>query len=151
MEIHAIVDVEGEPIEFLFDTRPIPIVTGINPDRSRQTATQLAGRTLRPADQCAHTGATWSANLALRCPQCGSPMFLPPHLLARLSASTLTAMHELWRAAGWPEWSQGGWRLASHWTVIAHPLFAHCGGLPVRNDLHARYNDAVLQFTDDVA
>ena len=86
-------------------------------------------------EHCDHAGAGWSSCLDLRCPRCGSRMFLPPRFLARRDAETLEEMHALWVRAGWPEWGGDGWRiLRKFWTVIPHPAFAALGGLAVRND-----------------
>lgn len=86
-------------------------------------------------ENCDHAGACWSSNLDMRCPRCGSRLFLPPRFLAGRSEETIETMHALWVRAGWPEFSRGAWHiLPEHWTVIPHPAFAHVGGLAVRND-----------------
>jgi hypothetical protein len=140
----------AEPVEFIVSDDPaltIPVVVGWNPDGSMITARDLAARPRLEPEQCNHAGATWSANLELRCPRCRQPLFLPPPLLAYLPASTITAMDILWSAAGWPEWgTEDWWFLPEHWTLTAHPLFAHCGGIPVRHDHLQQFQDALAEL-----
>jgi len=89
-------------------------------------------------ENCDHAGACWSSNLDMRCPRCGSRLFLPPRFLARRSEEAIETMHALWVRAGWPEFIGGQaarWNMRpEYWTVIPHPLFAHVGGLAVRNE-----------------
>jgi hypothetical protein len=142
--------IDHEPVEFLFDGVTIPVATGFNADGTIQTAATLA-RTERidPLD-CSHYGATWSSNLALRCPTCGSSMFLPPRLLSYLPAGVISAMDLLWSTAGWPAWCGMSWSiLPEHWTIMPHPLFDHCGGLPVRHDRAEKYYDALVALAED--
>lgn len=85
--------------------------------------------------QCDHKGQTWSDCLDLRCVRCGARLFMPGRFLALRSAAELAEMHGAWVRAGWPAMSGGSWCIRSdRWTVLQHPLFAHVGGLPVRND-----------------
>ena len=147
--INAVV-IDHEPVEFLIDGITIPVVVGFNSDGSFQTAAALA-RTQRidPID-CDHAGATWSSNLAMRCPKCGSAMFLPPRLLAYLPAAIIQAMDLLWSAAGWAEWRGESWSIIpDKWKIEQHPLFDHCGGLAVRNDRREEYYDALLDLAED--
>jgi len=44
-------------------------------------------------EQCKHAGAGWSSNLDLRCPRCGSRLFLPTRLLAYLPEATIERMY----------------------------------------------------------
>jgi hypothetical protein len=141
--------IDHEPVEFLFDGVTIPVVVGWNDDGSYQTARGLAQRKLIDPSACDHAGATWSSNLVMRCPKCGSSMFLPPKLLKYLPAATISAMDLLWSAAGWAEWHDSGWYiLPEHWTIEEHPLFAHCGGLALRNDRRAQYFDAMENLAE---
>jgi DNA-directed RNA polymerase subunit RPC12/RpoP len=101
---------------------------------------------VEPAD-CDHAGACWSSNLDMRCPRCGSRLFLPPRHLARRPEEIIDDMHRLWCAAGWPEFVGGHWSIVpGGWTVIQHPLFAHVGGLPVRHDKLAGYTLAADSY-----
>jgi hypothetical protein len=64
-------------------------------------------------------------------------------------------MHELWCAAGWPEWissnGAGHWNAATeYWRIIAHPLFTVTGGIAVRNDRAELFVAAVAEFTDEM-
>lgn len=115
-----------------FDQREyaIPIVVAM---RGRQPLPLLGD--LVP-EQCDHDGATWSPDLDLRCPRCGSRLFLPPRHLALRSEAVIETMHHLWCQAGWPPYSPNNrWSIVSdYWTIVDHPLFAHVGGLPVRTD-----------------
>jgi hypothetical protein len=139
-----------EPVEFLVDDRTIPLVVGFNPDGSFQTAVELVQRALIAPSTCDHAGATWSPSLVMRCPKCGSSMFLPPKLLAHLPAATISAMDLLWSAAGWAEWGTDAWRIPpEHWTIVEHPLFAHCCGLAVRNNRREQYYDALVSLAED--
>jgi hypothetical protein len=152
--------IDHEPVEFIFDQAElgqaelssvtIPVVVGFNPDGTFQTAADLARRQrIDPAD-CDHAGATWSSNIALRCPKCGSPMFLPPRLLARLHGSVIAAMDAIWSAAGWPEWHGESWSIIpDKWTIMSHPLFDHCDGIPVRNDRLEQYYDVLTELAED--
>ena len=84
---------------------------------------------------CDHAGAAWSASLDLRCPHCGSRLFIPTRYLARLPEDQVETMHALWVRAGWPEYQRDAWHIVpAKWTVIPHPLFDALGGLAVRND-----------------
>ena len=139
-----------EAVEFVMATNVIPVVVGFNPDGSFLTARELVQRALIAPSHCDHAGATWSSNLAMRCPQCGSSMFLPPKYLAHRPAATISAMDLLWSAAGWPEWGTDAWRiLPERWTIEAQPLFDHCGGLPVREDRRVQYYDTLVDLAED--
>jgi len=98
--------------------------------------TELIGD-IEPQD-CDHAGACWSSDLDMRCPRCGSRLFLPPRCLARRDTETVEAMYAAWVRAGWPHFmnSEARWSgiHGPHWTLINHPLFAQVGGLAVRND-----------------
>jgi hypothetical protein len=85
-------------------------------------------------EHCDHKGATWSDCFDLRCPRCGSRLFLPASKLAHRPEAEIEKMHVLWVGAGWPSWSSGGWRVPDGWTLHSHPFFVTVGGLPVRND-----------------
>jgi len=112
----------------------------------------------RPADlvgdvepeNCDHKGATWSSCFDLRCPRCGSRLFVPPRFLAHRPEDEVKAMHSTWVKAGWPEWSQNRWSIIpAKWTIVNHPLFAALGGLAVRNDrLDSFAGDLVETITD---
>ena len=105
----------------------VPIVTAFDRDGK---PVPLRGD-LEP-EQCDHAGASYSASLALRCPRCGIPMFLPPRKLAHLPGDIVDVMHDLWAAAGWPEWWRDGWHYKpEYWTMTEHVLFPD--GLPVCN------------------
>lgn len=142
METRIVVDADGQPVEFIFDDRPIPILTGLTADGDLVTA--RTERPRRPANECDHAGATWSSELELHCPWCGVVLFVPPRYLAYRPDWEITAMHELWCAAGWPTWRGAGWQIDDHWTVVAQPLFARLGGLPVREDRWPDYNNALV-------
>lgn len=139
--------VDDAPVDLIIDNRPIPIRVGTD-HGAAVTARTMTQRRLTDPAACDHAGAGWSANFALHCPRCGSPLFLPPHLLAHLPASTITAMELLWSAAGWPEWRpDGGLNVSPDgWSIYPHPLFAPCGGLAVRNAMNWRYLDAVEEL-----
>jgi len=138
--------IDHEPVEFLIDGFNIPVVVGFGPNGELQTAADLARRQRIDPAGCDHAGSTWSSNLAMRCPRCGAAMFLPPRLLAYLPAATISAMDLLWSAAGWPEWYGQAWSiLPEHWTIVEHPLFAHCGGIPVRHDRTEKYHEALAE------
>ena len=139
--------VEHEPVEFEIDGIVIPVVVGFNRDGSFQTAADLAARARVSPATCDHAGASWSSNLAMRCPKCGMPMFLPPRLLAYLPAETIAAMDVLWSAAGWPEWRGEAWHVNELWTLHQHPLFAHVGGIPVGQG----YEDGFADTIQDLA
>jgi hypothetical protein len=142
--------IDHEPVEFRFDGAVIPVVVGFNPDGTFQTAADLARRQRSDPGACDHAGATWSSNLAMRCPRCGAAMFLPPRLLAYLPAATISAMNLLWSAAGWPAWSGESWSIIpAKWNIMEHPLFVHCGGLPVRHDRTEKYYDALVSLAED--
>lgn len=89
---------------------------------------------------CDHRGATWSGELALCCPRCGAPMFLPPRFLANKSEERIAAMYELWRAAGCPPWygrsvdhPNGSWGIVpKYWRIAQAQGYDDLGGLPVR-------------------
>ena len=145
--------IDHEPVEFIFDgaeTFSLPVVVGWNPDGTYQTARALAERERLDPTACDHAGATWSPCLALRCPKCGSAMFLPPRLLAYLPAATISAMDLLWSASGWAEWGTDAWRIdPNHWHIVDHHLFEQCGGLPVREDRGVQYYDALVDLAED--
>lgn len=100
------------------------------------SASDLAKRTFRDPATCAHVNASWSQDLEIRCPDCGRDMFLPPSLLAFMSAADLTAMEALWRAAGWPRWNNWllAWSTGPDWVLVDNPFFKHLDGIPVRQD-----------------
>ena len=142
--------INDEPVEFLFNGVTIPAVVGWNVDNTYQTAHDLAQRKHRRSETCNHKGATWSSNPAMYCPKCGARMFLPRQLLAYLPASQITAMNILWNAAGRPEWHGLKWRVnIKYWTLMQHPLFDHCDGIPVRHDRTKKYYDALLAIAED--
>ena len=58
---------------------------------------------------------TWSCNLDMRCPRCGSRLFLPGRLLAHPSEDTIERMYAAWEAAGWPAFIGGS---EPHWSII---------------------------------
>jgi len=103
------------------DGRPIPVIGDLAPS------------------QCNHAGATWSDNLALRCPRCRAPMFLPPRFLAHKTEDRIAAMYDLWRAAGCPPWygrsvdhPEGHWGIVPRfWRIAQAQGFDDLGGLPV--------------------
>ena len=124
-------------------TVDIPLVVAF--DRNGKPA-DLVGD-LEP-ENCNHAGATWSSNLDMRCPRCGSRLFLPPKLLSYLAEDVIERMHAAWCAAGWPEFRCGstpGWSIIpDKWTVIDDlPDFDHVGGLPVRCDKLATFADVL--------
>ena len=142
--------IDYEPVEFLIDGLTIPVVVGFNDDGTFQTAAELARRPKIDPAVCDHAGATWSSNLAMRCPKCGSPMFLPPRLLAYLPADEIRKMDVIWSAAGWPEWRGESWFIIpDKWQIEEQPLFAHCGGLPVRQDRRQQFIDALFSLAED--
>jgi len=144
--------IDHEPVEFLIDGVTIPVVVGFGPTGAWLTARELAERETNNPLVCNHSAATWSSNLDMRCPDCGSPMFIPPKLLAYLTAETIAAMKLLWKAAGWPAWSGNAWSIIpDKWTIFEHPFFDHCGGLPVRNDRTEKYYDALFELAADDA
>lgn len=135
--------INHETVEFVLDGLSIPIVVGSHHGINITARDMTQRRRIDPAD-CAHAGARWSSNLALRCPSCGAEMFLPPRLLAYQSAATIAAMEELWSAAAWPEWSDSGWHIQpERWRIVSHPLFDYLGGLPVRLDREQHFQDAL--------
>jgi hypothetical protein len=84
---------------------------------------------------CDHKGQMWSDCLDLRCVRCGARLFMPGRFLALRSAEVIETMHAAWVRAGWPGMTGGAWCIRSDmWTILQDPLFAHVGGLPVRND-----------------
>lgn len=85
-------------------------------------------------ENCDHKGASWSPNLDIRCPRCGSRLFLPPRFLAKRTEDEIEAMHAAWARAGWPEFYGDAWSINRYWQIIEHPLFAHVGGLAVLNE-----------------
>lgn len=142
--------IDHEPVEFLIDSFTIPVVVGFNADGTFLTAGDLAKRQRLDPAICNHAGATWSSNLAICCPQCGSAMFLPPRLLSYLPAATISAMDLLWSAAGWPEWLGESWNIIpEHWTIMQLPLFDHCGGLPVRTGRLTKFEAALFSLDED--
>lgn len=141
--------VDDEPEELNINNQTVPIIIGLD-THGALTAADLAQRQLTNPADCDHAGSRWSDNLALRCPRCGAPLFLPPRLLAQLNASTLTAMHALWVAAGWPLWRGETWAAwPEHWTIEPHPLFAHTGGIAVRNDRLDQFRAVAQEFHED--
>lgn len=134
-------------VEFVMDERIVPLVVGFDPDGFHQTARALAERQKLDPAICAHNGATWSPCLDMRCPQCGSSMFLPPRLLAHRPAATIAAMDVLWCAAGWPEWRGDTW--LSRWDIAEVEIFGHCGGIPVRHDRRQQFLAALLTLAVD--
>ena len=121
----------------------VPVVVAFGPDGK---PVDLVGDTA--PERCDHRGATWSSNLDLRCPFCGSRLFLPTQLLRYLDEKTIERMHTAWVAAGWPAFVVGRdphWSIVpDKWTVLDDlPDFYHCGGLPVRNDRLATFQAAV--------
>lgn len=117
----------------------IPFVVAFGPDGK---PADLVGD-LAP-EACNHAGATWSSNLDLRCPRCGSRLFLPGRLLAYLPEDVIERMHAAWCAAGWPEFRGGehpGWCiLPDKWMMCDDlPDWDHIGGLPVRCDKLATF------------
>ena len=108
----------------------VPVVKAFGPDGK---PVELVGD-IEP-ENCDHAGACWSSNLDMRCPRCGSRLFLPTRFLARRTEDEIETMHALWARAGWPEFSSGRWLIdPEFWRIIAHPLFAHVGGLAVSTD-----------------
>jgi hypothetical protein len=122
-------------------TFDIPLVVAFGPDGK---PAELVGDS-KPQN-CDHAGACWSDCLDLRCPRCGSRLFLPSRLLAYLDEETIERMHTAWCAAGWPPFIGGA---EPHWNVIPDkwtllddlPDFDHVGGLPVRNDRLATFSE----------
>ncbi len=83
-------------------------------------------------EACDHKGASWSADLDIRCPKCGMRLFLPPQYLANQPEDRITEMYCMWRAAGCPEWGGLDWLcVPEFWTVLKRPGFEALGGLPV--------------------
>lgn len=122
-------------------TLAVPVVSAFGPDGK---PADLVGNVT--PEKCDHAGAHWSSNLDMRCSRCGSRLFLPGRLLAYLPEDTIERMHALWCAAGWPEfrtWPEPGWHITpEHWTVVDDlPDFAHCGGLAVRRDRLALFQE----------
>jgi hypothetical protein len=139
--------VDDEIVAFVVDDLSIPLVIGRSADGAELTAHDIARREQIQPEDCNHAGATYSSNLAFVCLRCRQPMFLPPRLLAYLPASTITAMQELWRAAGWPQWENQHWSIVpQHWTMTEHLLFDHCGGIPVRHDRQQQFQDALAEL-----
>ena len=80
----------------------------------------------------------------MRCPRCGSRLFLPTRLLSYLPEEVIERMHAAWCAAGWPEFRGGenpGWRGSpDKWRMCEDlPDFDHIGGLAVRGDKRATF------------
>jgi hypothetical protein len=155
--------IDGEPVEFVMDemdtddpgrSRTIPLVVGWDPATGTMiTARELGQRRRILPEECDHAGASWSPNLVVLCPHCRAHMDIPPRFLARRPASDLTTMHELWRAAGWPEWvsdnGRSGWNApAEYWQIMDHPLFAGMGGIAVRHDRVFQFTALVREFED---
>jgi hypothetical protein len=119
-------------------TLEIPVVFAFGPDGK---PADLMGDVI--PENCDHAGACWSSNLDMRCPRCGSRLFLPPRFLARRSEDVIEEMYAAWEAAGWPEFIGGQaarWNIIpDKWTVLGVPEFAHVGGLPVRCDKLATF------------
>lgn len=147
--------IDHEPVEFRIDhaelgSATIPVVVGFNADGNFQTAADLARRQRIDPVDCNHTGATWSSNLDMRCPHCGSAMFLPPRLLAHLPAFAIWAMNLLWSAAGWPEWRGDAWSIIpDKWDLRSHSLFDYIGGLPVRHDRQWNFAEALQTLAEE--
>ena len=120
-------------------TFDIPVVFAFGPDGK---PADLVGDVT--PENCNHAGACWSSNLDMRCPRCGSRLFLPVRLLAYLPEATIERMHAAWCAAGWPAFIGGQ---NPHWGIVGNnwkvlddlPDFDHCGGLPVRCDRLATF------------
>jgi DNA-directed RNA polymerase subunit RPC12/RpoP len=124
-------------------TFEVPVVFAFGPDGQ---PADLVGD-VEP-EHCNHAGATWSSNRDMRCPRCGSRLFLPGRLLAYLPEATIERMNAAWEAAGWPEFRGGstpGWSIIpDRWTVVdVLPDFAHVGGLPVRCDRAETFWEAI--------
>ncbi len=143
---------QGEPVEYVIDGELVPVVAGFDQTGKLHMMRDAHDRRLAriPASECDHAGATWSSSLALICLRCGAPLFLPPRLLAHLPADVLNRMHEIWIAAGWPEWTSDAectrnhWWTNECWHIVEHPLFAALGGIPVRRDRRSHYNAACI-------
>lgn len=120
--------------------REVPLMNAFN-----RLGQPVPLRGTKAPEACAHTGATWSSNLDLRCPICGARLFLPPKILALLPEVTLEEMHRLWSAAGWPPWYDGAWGIVpEYWLMIDHPLFmALTGGLPVSKSRAIIFAEAI--------
>ena len=94
-------------------------------------------------EHCDHAGARWSDNIDVRCPRCGSRLFLPPRFLARRAEAEIESMFAQWGRAGWPAFFDGAWHITpEYWTVIPMAAFAPLGGLAVRNDRLDRFPEA---------
>jgi len=87
---------------------------------------------LEPTD-CDHAGQVWSDCLAMRCTRCGAQLFMPGRFLAKRPAEVIEAMYAAWVRAGWPSFVGGHWPTGARWTIVAHPLFEHLGGLAVQD------------------
>jgi|GEM_PF-1190393 len=139
--------IDNVPVEVIVDEQPVPILVNWATDGTPISARDLVQRQRIDPAQCDHAGCCYSSSLALNCPKCGIPLFIPPRLLGYLPASVVTAMHELWIAAGWPAWQGHHWSiLAERWTMIEHPLFVHCCGIPVRNDRRDLFERTLEEF-----
>lgn len=138
--------INHEPVEFVIDGITIPVVVGFNRDGTFQTARELASKKRCDPVDCNHARASWSTNITTYCPDCGAAMFLPPRLLAHLPGDMIAVMDELWSAAGWPEWRGESWDVNERWRIAAHPLFDHCGGLPVRDDREFCFAEALCEM-----
>jgi len=104
-------------------------------------------------EACDHAGATWSSDLELRCPTCGSRLFLPPRFLACKTESEIDQMHSIWHAAGCPPWYPSGWGIVpQYWHIAPIRQFAALGGLPIRNDrLESLREDVLFALADKQA
>ena len=122
-------------------TFEVPLVVAFGPNGK---PVDLAGD--RAPEDCDHHDAIWSSCFDMRCPRCGSRLFLPSRFLAHLAEDDNERMYDLWCAAGWPSATGGKWHVGDDWTLIEHALFAALGGLPVRND-RAEYFASVAQLT----
>lgn len=103
--------------------------------------------------KCDHAGATWSSDLALRCPKCGIPLFVPGRFLAFRHALAVALMHDMWRAAGCPPWYGAGWGTnpqpwqrrgaadgeMDSWQIYQIAGFDELGGLPIMQSRKAAF------------
>jgi len=131
-------DTEIQPIPIVISARDlpdgadvidIPLVVAFDANGP----CSLTGDTI--PENCDHAGYSWSDCLDIRCGRCGARLFIPARHLANRSEQELEDMHALWVRAGWPRWNSDHWYAhPARWTIIAHPLFDHLGGLAVRND-----------------
>lgn len=112
----------------------IPIISSFSRDGA-----PIVGTGHVAPELCDHAGGCWSTDLVMLCPLCGVQLFAPPRVLANRTRAQITEMVNLWRAAGRPDLSVRNRRSDECWTIVAHPLFRHTGGLPVRNDKLAAF------------